>query len=141
MVDRSNQRIQVFTSERIYKATLGVLDEVGSDNRHFNWPWGVAVDAKGKIYVADSDNHRVQKCTLSGSSYTCTTFAGETGIFDNAFGHLHPLSVAVDSDGRGYVADEWNVRSQGMIAHELGSATLPFYRTASTTDAGVVAVR
>ena len=112
VVDRCNQRIQVFSSDRIYKATLGVLDETGSDNRHFNWPWGVAVDAKGKIYVADSDNQRVQKCTLSGSSYTCTTFAGETGVFDNAFGHLHPLSVAVDADGRVYVADEWNVRIQ-----------------------------
>ena len=112
MVDRCNQRIQVFTGDRVYKATLGVLDESGSDNQHFNWPWGVTVDADGKIYVADSDNHRVQKCTLSGSSYTCTTFAGETGIFDNAFGHLHPLAVAVDGDRRVYVADEWNYRIQ-----------------------------
>ena len=127
VVDRCNQRVQVFTGDRVYKATLGMLDEPGSDNQHFNWPWGVAVDANGKIYVADSDNHRVQKCTLGGSSYTCTTFAGETGVFDNAFGHIHPLSVAVDSHGRVYVADEWNSRiqvfdDQGAYLTTIGGA-------------------
>ena len=112
VVDRCNQRIQVYTSGLGYKATLGVLDKTGTDNQHFNWPWGVAVDASGNIYVADTDNHRVQKCTLSGTDYTCTTFAGETGVFGDDFGHLHPLAVAVDNAGRVYVADEWNSRIQ-----------------------------
>ncbi|MGB9873094.1 MAG: 6-bladed beta-propeller, partial [Anaerolineae bacterium] len=112
VVDRCNQRIQVYTRDFVYRTTLGVLDETGTDNRHFNWPWGVAVDASGNIYVADTDNHRVQKCTLSGINYTCTTFAGETGVFGDDFGHLHPLAVAVDNAGRVYVADEWNSRVQ-----------------------------
>jgi formylglycine-generating enzyme required for sulfatase activity/sugar lactone lactonase YvrE len=112
VVDICNQRIQVFTSNRVYKATLGVTDVVGSDNAHFNSPRGVAVDANGNIYVADSDNHRVQKCTLTGSSGTCAIFAGETGVFGDDFSHLHPLAVAVDNSGRVYVADEWNNRVQ-----------------------------
>ena len=110
VADRCNQRIQVFTAERIYKATLGVVDEPGEDNQHFNYPWGVAVDGDGNIFVADTENQRVQKCRLSGSGYTCTTFAGETGVFGDDFGHFHPLSVTVDQQGRGYVADEWNNR-------------------------------
>jgi len=113
VTDHCNQRIQVFSSGHVYKATLGVLDETGTDNQHFNWPWGVGLDASGNIYVADAENHRVQKCSLSGTSYTCTTFAGETGVSGEDFGHLsHPLGVAVDSAGRVYVADEWNNRVQ-----------------------------
>jgi len=113
VVDRCNQRIQVFTSSRVYKATLGVTDQTGSDNVHFNWPWGVAVDASGKIYVADTANYRVQKCTLSGSSGTCTTFAGVTGEWGDDFGHLDsPSAVAIDRTGRVYVADQWNNRIQ-----------------------------
>jgi len=112
VVDRCNQRIQVYTSGFVYKTTLGVLDETGTDNRHFNWPWGVAVDASGNIYVADTENHRVQKCTLSGTSYSCITFVGETGVFNDDFWHLHPLAVAVDNAGRVYVVDEWNNRVQ-----------------------------
>ncbi|MFV2044799.1 MAG: SMP-30/gluconolactonase/LRE family protein, partial [Anaerolineales bacterium] len=112
VVDRCNQRVQVFDSSRIYKATLGETDVPDTDNTHFNWPWGVAVDASGNIYVADSDNHRIQKCTLTGISGTCSTFAGETGTFSDSFDHFHPLSVAVDAVGRVYVVDEWNNRVQ-----------------------------
>lgn len=108
VVDRSNQRIQVFTRNWVYRMTLGVLDQQGSDNRRFSWPRGVAVDASGAVYVADEGNFRVQKCILSANDFTCTTFAGETGVFGNDFGHLRPLDVAVDAAGRVYVADPWN---------------------------------
>jgi len=113
VTDHCNQRVQVFSSSRVYKATLGVRDETGTDNQHFNAPWDVGLDASGNIYVADSENHRVQKCALSGGNYTCTTFAGETGVSGDDFSHLaHPLGVAVDSAGRVYVTDEGNSRVQ-----------------------------
>ncbi len=112
IVDKCNQRVQVFYSNLTYKATLGVLDEPGSDNLHFNDPWDVAVDASGNIYVADSVNYRVQKCNLVGPGYTCSTFAGVTGEFSFLFDHLFPLGVEVDRYGRVFVADEWNSRIQ-----------------------------
>lgn len=112
VVDRWNQRVQVYDRNRVYKATLGVRDEPGADNMHFNEPWGVAVDYVGNIFVADTENFRVQKCTLSGTAYACTTFAGETGVFSNDFGHLRPMAVAVDAAGRVYVTEEWNNRIQ-----------------------------
>lgn len=121
VVDHSNTRIQVFNSSRVYKATLGVTDETGDDNMHFNYPRGVTVDKNGSIFVADTDNHRVQKCILGVGSYSCTTFAGETGVFGDDFGHLHPLSVAVDDSGRVYVADEWNAR---LIVYDTSGAFL-----------------
>jgi len=130
VVDQCNQRIQVYSSLFVYKTTLGVLDETGSDNAHFNWPWGVAVDASGNVYVADRDNFRVQKCVPSGTSYTCSTFAGQTGVFSNSFAHLLPLDVAVDGAGRVYVVDEWNARiqvfdSNGAYLTTIGGAWGP----------------
>jgi len=113
VVDHCNERIEIFTSSRVFKARLGVTGVSGSDDNHFDDPWGVAIDGNGNIYVADSENHRVQKCTLSGSSGTCSTFAGQTGVAGDSFSLLaHPLSVAADSTGRVYVADEWNNRVQ-----------------------------
>ncbi|MCX7805379.1 MAG: SMP-30/gluconolactonase/LRE family protein [Planctomycetota bacterium] len=39
---------------------LGKEAEAGSDNAHFRNPLGVACDAEGRIYVADSGNNRIQ---------------------------------------------------------------------------------
>jgi PKD repeat protein len=85
-----------------------------SDNTHFGGLWdgpaGVAVDSSGNAYVADTDNHRVQKCTSSGS---CSTFAGITGEPGSDNDHLEdPFDVAVDADGNVYVADQDNHRVQ-----------------------------
>jgi sugar lactone lactonase YvrE len=112
VVDTCNQRIQVFDNERVYKATLGVTDVSGNDNIHFDNPSGIAIDTLGNIYVADTGNYRVQKCTLNNSIYNCTLFVGEPGIFDSAFNHLFPKAVTVDTKGNVYVTDEWNARVQ-----------------------------
>ena len=127
VVDRCNNRIQVFNSARVFKTQLGT-GVYGSDNTQFAGPSGVAVGANGAIYVADSDNNRVQKCTLSGSSYTCGLFAGVSGEAGEDFSHLFgPYSVAVDASGRVYVADAWNQRVQvfdstGAYLTTLGGA-------------------
>ena len=86
----------------------------GSDDTHFGGLWdgpaGVAVDSSGNTYVADPDNHRVQKCTSNGS---CSTFAGVTGEPGSDDDHLEdPFDVAVDADGNVYVADQDNHRVQ-----------------------------
>jgi len=39
---------------------LGQEDEPGGDNRHFQYPEGVACDKEGRIYVSDTSNDRVQ---------------------------------------------------------------------------------
>lgn len=108
VVDRWNNRIQVFTKDRVYKASLGIVDECGTSNQHFCGPWDVTIDQNGNIFVADTENLRVQKCTLNAPLYSCTTFAGETGVFATDFGHLRPLGIAVDFEGNVYVADEWD---------------------------------
>lgn len=111
VVDRENHRVQVFTSGRIYKGTLGDPNcSPGSDNSHLDWPHGVAVDQSGNIYVADRGNHRVQK--FNSSLVHVKTF-GQTGVFNNNYGVVaEPIGVAVDAAGRVFVLENWNRRVQ-----------------------------
>lgn len=115
VMDRCNQRVQVFTSALGYKGTIGTTQQQGGDNLHFNWAWGVTVDASGNVFVADHDNQRVQKCSLTTSApgFTCSTFLGEVNVSGDDFNHFGgPIDVGLDSAGRVYVVDEWNGRVQ-----------------------------
>jgi sugar lactone lactonase YvrE len=83
-------------------------------------PYGLAVDATGALYVADTDNHRIVK--IAGS--TITTF-GRWGTGRAEF--RYPRDVAVDRRGRIFVADTFNHRiqvltSEGRDLFSLGSA-------------------
>jgi sugar lactone lactonase YvrE len=93
----------------------GYVDGTGGEAR-FNVPNGIAVDASGTLYVADSQNCRVRKVTAAG---VVTTFAGAfSSDGDNPCGNgdgpiataqvSGPSSVAVDSAGTVYVADTFN---------------------------------
>ena len=76
-------------------------------------PTGVAVDANGNIFIADSHNHRIREV----SSGTITTiagtgtagFSGDNGAATSAQLAL-PSAVAVDSTGNIYIADTNNPR-------------------------------
>ena len=113
IVDSMNHRIQIYTSSWVYKARIGMTGVSGTDNSHLNHPQGVAVSNDGSVFIADSDNFRVQKCVPSSPhDYTCSTFAGITGESGNDFSHLYPNSVAVDNQGHVFVADRDNRRVQ-----------------------------
>ena len=60
-------------------------------------PQGMAVDSSGNVYIADSNNNRVLKETLSGGSYTQSTIP--------ATGLAGPEGVAVDGAGNVYIAN------------------------------------
>jgi DNA-binding beta-propeller fold protein YncE len=72
-----------------------------------------AVAPDGSVYVADIDNHRIQKFTSAG---VFLTKWGTNGTGDGEFGPRiddpMALGVAVAPDGSVYVADTENHRIQ-----------------------------
>jgi hypothetical protein len=77
----------------------------------FNLLFGVAVDASGNVYVADTFNNLIRMITSGG---VVTTLAGQVGTpgATNATGTAAsfngPAGVVVDSSGNVYVADSTN---------------------------------
>jgi uncharacterized protein (TIGR03663 family) len=55
-VDPENYRVLAFNSDGSFKATFG---QYGNDPMSFTLPTGIAVGQEGKLFVADSDGHRI----------------------------------------------------------------------------------
>ena len=110
--DAYNSRIVKFDSSGNYQTQWGSWCDVadsgydGCDAR-FQQPWGVAVDADGKVYVADLYNERIQVFDSNG------TFITKWGSHGSANGQFNEgLYVAVDAEGSIFVADNQNYRIQ-----------------------------
>jgi len=88
----------------------GSLDGTGAAAT-FNSPGGMAIDASGTIYVADSGNNTIRKVTSGG---VVTTIAGTAGVAGSADGtgsaarFYEPGGLALDSAGNLYIADTGN---------------------------------
>jgi uncharacterized protein (TIGR03663 family) len=108
----------------------------GSEPGQLGNPSGAAVDAQGNLYVADTNNHRIQVFAPDG---TPLRTIGSFGVGPAQFNE--PRGVAVDAQGMIYVADTWNARivkldPQGNQVASWGSGTEDFGngRVASPTD-------
>jgi hypothetical protein len=114
VADRGNHQIRKITPAGVVStfagSTAGFQDGPGTSAR-FNDALGVAVDANGNVYVADSGNHRIRKITPAGD---VTTLAGSTAGFQDGPGASAlfntPIGVAVDANGNVYVGDRHNQR-------------------------------
>ena len=92
-------------------------------------PQGVATDALGNLYIADSGNSRVRKVSAGG---IITTVAGGGSVGDGSPGtfaqFISPRAVAVDSSENTYVADTTGNRvrkisANGTITTVAGNGT------------------
>ena len=79
----------------------------GSAEGQFAAPLGIAVDGVGNVYVADNQNHRIQKFSTSGDFLETW---GSEGAGNGQF--QFPGGVTVDGAGSVYVTDANNHRIQ-----------------------------
>lgn len=93
----------------------GFADGAGSAAR-FNTPSGLALDAAGNLYVADTGNHAIRKLSPDGQVSTLAG-TGAPGYRDGPGAQAQfngPIGVAVDAAGRVLVADTYNDRIRAI---------------------------
>jgi len=116
VVDCWNHRIEKFSpSGEFAMAFGGKGGPWGYDEApgKFVYPYGVAVDSQGFIYVSDFNNNRVHKFNGAGKFVMMWGIDGrQDGQFSN------PAGLAMDSKDRLYVCDLGNDRVQRFIFPE-----------------------
>ncbi len=133
--DRSNNRIRKVDSSGVISTIVGLgLPDFGGDfgpaaDAFLKYPFGIDLDRKGNLYIADRGNNRVRKVDTEG---IITTVAGDgTHFFSGDYGPAtraslaYPTDVVVDDQGHLYIADRNNNRVRrvdplGIITTVMG---------------------
>jgi uncharacterized protein (TIGR03437 family) len=102
-------------------------------------PSGVAVDADGNLFIADTGNHRVRKVTPAGIIETVAgngtaAFAGDGGQAVQA--QLTAEAIALDRAGNLYIADAGNYRIRKVTAAGVISTVAGSGSPGNTGDGG-----
>ena len=135
VADSGNHRVQVFAADgsflrqwgsscELYTESLpGCIDPDGDGplqvgDGQMREPWGIALSPDGKVYLADTWNHRIQVFDSQGN------FLAKWGAFATTNGEAvgspgdfwGPRAVAIDAAGNVYVTDTGNKRIQAFDA-------------------------
>jgi sugar lactone lactonase YvrE len=121
VADTSYSTIRKITPGGVVSTFAGAQFHSGSADgtgaaAQFYYPYGVAVDTAGNVFVADSGNGTIRKITPGG---VVTTLAGTANSSDGSTDGIgaaarfrHPMGVAVDTAGNVFVAEGYD-GSQG----------------------------
>lgn len=121
LADRNNQRIRKISPDgiissvagRTYDRDFSYSDGGPATSANLSEPLGVALDAKGNIFIADTGNNRVRRVTPDGRIFTVAgngsrVYSGDGGPAINA--GLSATALAVDAAGNLFIADSFNDR-------------------------------
>lgn len=142
VTDNGNETIRKITAGGLVSTLAGQVGEFGSadgpaSEALFWFSTGVAVDADGNVYVADTNNNTIRKITPEG---VATTLAGRANGFVPAPGSedgigsaarfYQPDGLGVDAAGNVYVADYANhtirkITPEGAVSTFAGQAREP----------------
>jgi sugar lactone lactonase YvrE len=110
VADTGNSRVVMFKNDGDHSADLiiNAASTPGSGTGQLRLPLDVDVDSRGRIYVADSGNHRVEIYSAFGLH---EGMIGETGVSLSDEFHLNaPGGIHLGDDGKIYIADTQNNR-------------------------------
>lgn len=111
-----------------YAGAVGTTDGTGSAAR-FNYPFGVALDNLGNLFVTDAVSHTVRKITPAGAVTTFAGVPGTSGSTDDtgsAAKFNYPAGIASDGSNL-FVVDSGNhtirkITSAGVVTTLAGTA-------------------
>ena len=95
MADTDNHTIRKITPDGLVSTLAGSAGQIGSTEgagsaARFKSPSGIATDASGNVYVADTGNHTIRKITPEG---VVSTVVGKAGVVGMSLSAL-PASLA-----------------------------------------------
>ncbi|MEI6871718.1 MAG: autotransporter-associated beta strand repeat-containing protein, partial [Verrucomicrobiota bacterium] len=107
----------------------GTTDGPASSARFGNL-WGIAIDAGGNLFVADTNNNTIRKISATGMVSTLAGVPGPVGYVDGVGTSAkfnYPEGLAVGASGIVYVADAANhvipaISTSGVVSTLAGSA-------------------
>jgi uncharacterized protein (TIGR03437 family) len=115
--DSGNHRVRMVSNGKIYTIAGNGLPGFSGDgdlavSAQLNRPIGLALDAAGNLYIADSNNLRIRRVSRSGVITTIAGngragYSGDGGPATAAMLNF-PMGVAVDAAGNVYIADFQN---------------------------------
>jgi hypothetical protein len=135
IIDTLSHTVQKFSSDGEVLMTVGTTGEPGEDEEHLNQPNDVAFAPNGDLYVSDGyGNDRIVVFDNNGQ------FVRAWGTLGNDPGEFsQPHSIALDSEGRVYVADRNNARiqifdSEGGFLTEWKNIVTPWHIVVTADD-------
>ena len=140
IADSGNNRIRKVDTNGFISTVAGGGASFGdggaATNAQLNYPYGVAVDTNGNLFIADTHNSRIRKVDTNGNITTIAGkssagFSGDGGMATNA-SLYYPESVALDGAGNLFIADYINSRVRkvdvyGTITTIAGNGTVNGY--------------
>ncbi len=153
IADSRNNRIRKVNTSGIITTLAGngaagsSGDGAAATNASLSYPFGLAVDASGNVFMADTQNNRIRKVNTSGIITTVAGsgaqgYSGDGGAATNA-SLAFPNGVTVDGAGNLFIADINNKRirmvgANGIITTSAGNGTMFYYGDGGiATNAGL----
>ena len=151
IADTDNNRVLVYPPTqsngtqlptRVYGQPDFITTRTAAGPSGLNTPSGIALDAAGNLYIADSGNNRVLVFGAWRNGDPTTNIAARRVIGQSSFASVgaglsasafnHPTGVAADTHGGVYVADFTN--SRVLYFEADGNAAIRVYGQSSFTD-------
>jgi sugar lactone lactonase YvrE len=142
IADSQNHRIRKVTTTGIITTIAGSgIQGISDENAlptsaKLDSPTGLAVDASGNLYIADTHNNRIRKVTAATGLITTIAGTGSAGFSGDGSSAVAstlalPRGVTVDASGNLYIADTANHRIRRVDAT---TATITTYAGNSTQN-------